>query len=67
VNELPTELGWLEWVGDLDGDNQLDFQLSYFETNGGQQSSILFLSTSAVTNELVRPYAFYSAKNDRCW
>ncbi len=62
----PDNAAWIEWAGDLDGDGLLDFLLSFFETNGGSQTSILFLSSKAKDDELVRPYAFFSARIGEC-
>ena len=56
----------LEWVGDLDGDGRLDLQISYFEQNGGGQNSILFLSSKAPEDSLVKAYALSHSSNPGC-
>lgn len=58
--------GWLEWLGDMDGDGLLDIQQSFYERNGGTQTSILYLSSKAKGDEFVRPYAFYSNRIKGC-
>jgi hypothetical protein len=64
--EISPELGDFEWFGDFDGDGRLDFIFSYFDQNGGGQSFILFASSIAKPNELVRPYAFYHTRFQGC-
>jgi hypothetical protein len=56
------DVGELEWVGDLDGDDRLDLQISYFAQNGGQLESLLFLSSFAKKERLVGFAGFYSAR-----
>jgi hypothetical protein len=58
--------GWLEWAGDMDGDGLLDLQQSFYETNDGTQTSILYLSSLAKNGEFVRPYAFFSNRTFDC-
>ena len=60
------EIADLEWVGDIDGDGLLDLQISYFEQNGGGQNSILFLSSRATGNSLVKAYAFFQTDSRGC-
>lgn len=60
--ESEGDIGELQWVGDLDGDDRLDLQLSYFAQNGGQLESHLFLSSFAIEGRLVGFAAFYTAR-----
>lgn len=46
----------IQWVGDLDDDGKLDFILHYGEKNG---QTILYLSSEANKNEIVKPVAAY--------
>lgn len=49
----PDEVGELDWIGDLDGDNRVDLLFSSYAQNGGQLQAFLFLSSFAVDNNLV--------------
>ena len=50
-------LGYLLWVGDLDGDEKLDFYMEYENFEKGYFSSSLFLSSEAEKGELVKQVA----------
>jgi len=59
------EIGELEWIGDLDGDDRLDLLFRYFELNGGGSVDVLLLSTHAVKGNLIGPAAFSFARGCR--
>jgi hypothetical protein len=46
----------IQWVGDLDGDDQLDYIIHYGEKSG---QTILYLSSEAEEGEIVKPVAAY--------
>lgn len=55
-------LGDLLWVGDLDGDDKLDFYMNFNDWEKGSFSSSLFLSSEAGKGNLVKEVAgFWSA------
>ena len=55
-------IGELDWVGDMDGDNKLDLQFSSFAPNGGQLKSFLFLSSFAQKGQLIGFAGFSSTR-----
>jgi len=57
------EVGELNWVGDLDGDERLDILFRYFERNGGGSVDLLLLSSYAKQGNLVGPAAFSFARD----
>jgi hypothetical protein len=63
IFEKESEVGELEWVGDLDGDEHLDLLFKYFELNGGGSVDVLLLSSHAMPGNLVGPAAFSFARD----
>jgi hypothetical protein len=56
----------LHWVGDIDGDERLDFIVSNGDMNGGGESRILFISSIAKPGEMVRAYAYVHSLQKGC-
>jgi hypothetical protein len=65
IFEKKNEVGELEWVGDLDGDERLDLMFKYFEPNGGGSVHVLLLSSHAKQGNLIGPAAFSFARDCR--
>ncbi|MEO8071914.1 MAG: hypothetical protein ABI686_01585 [Acidobacteriota bacterium] len=52
------EVGNLFWVGDLDGDNKLDFYMDFYGYEKGYYSTGLFLSSEAKKGKLVKNFDY---------
>ena len=63
IFDKENEVGELEWVGDLDGDERLDILFRYFELNGGGSVDVLLLSSHAKDGNLLGPAAFSFARD----